>query len=273
MKTLIEGGRRTNGIFKKSIHNKPLVTIATVVRNSAASLGKTIESVINQTYENIEYIIVDGASTDGTLDVLKQYEPRLDYWISQKDKGVYYGMNTAIDLARGEWINFMNAGDWFYNNDIVQTIFDSQLFPGDIDFLYGDFYFLYSNGTLVPLKANPLDTLWQGMAFSHQSMFTRTEYMVKQKFSHKYKSASDYHFIINAYKEKRKFFYLNEFICVYADDGISIKRQLRSLIERWRIARNYGSNVQLGKREIDKFHITEVYEHLPKIINRLIGKT
>jgi glycosyltransferase involved in cell wall biosynthesis len=110
--------------------------VVTVVRNGEKTLEETILSVINQIYNNVEYIIVDGASTDGTLDIIRKYEERIDYWISEPDAGIYDAMNKGIDLAAGQWINFMNSGDGFYEyrtiNKIASIItsIDSKLLIG-----------------------------------------------------------------------------------------------------------------------------------------------
>jgi cellulose synthase/poly-beta-1,6-N-acetylglucosamine synthase-like glycosyltransferase len=113
-----EGGLRTKNYFKKSFENKPLISIITVVYNGEKFLEETIKSVINQTYDNVEYIIIDGGSSDGTIDIIKKYEDYIDYWVSEKDNGIYDAMNKGIDLATGIWINFMNAGDLFFDNTI-----------------------------------------------------------------------------------------------------------------------------------------------------------
>ena len=128
-----EGGLRTKGYYKKSYDDKPLVSIVTVVFNGEKYLEQTIQSVINQTYDNVEYIIIDGGSTDGTVDIIKNYEDRIDYWISEKDKGIYDAMNKGINLASGEWINFMNAGDIFYDEKVLNTIYINPKLFQEID--------------------------------------------------------------------------------------------------------------------------------------------
>lgn len=89
------------------------ISIITVVYNGISEIEKTIQSVLNQTYPNIEYIIIDGGSTDGTIDIIKKYQGQLAYWVSEPDEGIYYAMNKGIQKATGEWIHFRNCGDYF----------------------------------------------------------------------------------------------------------------------------------------------------------------
>lgn len=132
-----EGGLRTKGYFKKDIEGKPLITIVTVVFNGIDYLEKTIQSVISQTYENVEYIVIDGGSTDGTLDIIKKYESQIDYWVSEKDKGIYDAMNKGVVLSHGTWINFMNAGDVFFDFEVISKVMSLSL-VNEHDFIYSD---------------------------------------------------------------------------------------------------------------------------------------
>lgn len=116
-----EGGLRTKGYFKQSLSDKPLVTIVTVVFNGEKYLEETIRSVINQSYENIEYIIIDGGSTDGTIDIIKNYEDKLDYWVSEKDEGIYHAMNKGITVANGDIIGIINSDDWLESGTIEKV--------------------------------------------------------------------------------------------------------------------------------------------------------
>ena len=195
-----EGGLRTKGYFKvggiipspltpnPSPEAKPLITVVTVVYNGEKFLEETILSVINQTYDNVEYIIIDGGSTDGTLDIIKKYEHAIDYWVSEKDKGIYDAMNKGIDLANAEWINFMNAGDRFSEDSILdQVMIQTEKF----DVLYSDTLFEYESGTTL-FKCSK-----EKMKLIHQSLIYKKElhnlfgvkYLVKSGFT-----SSDYLF-------------------------------------------------------------------------------
>lgn len=119
-----EGGLRARGIYKCSLPDKPLITVITVVYNGASTVEDTIQSVINQTYNNIEYIVVDGGSNDGTAEILKKYEHAIDYWVSEKDEGIYDAMNKGIALASGTYIGMLNADDMFAGQEIMQDYAD-----------------------------------------------------------------------------------------------------------------------------------------------------
>jgi len=141
---MISGGLRVKGVHKHTLPGAPLITVVTVVRNGGATLEETILSVVNQTYRNVEYIVVDGASTDGTLDIIRKYEDRIDYWVSESDKGIYDAMNKGIDLATGEWLNFMNSGDKFVSGDVIMNIFSTNI-STRIGFIYSDFFLRYTD--------------------------------------------------------------------------------------------------------------------------------
>lgn len=118
----LEGGLRTRGGYKHSLPDKPLISVTTVVFNGAATLEHTIRSVIEQAYDNVEHIIIDGGSTDATLDILRKYDTSIDYWISEKDAGIYDAMNKGIALARGDYIGMLNADDYFASSSALEII-------------------------------------------------------------------------------------------------------------------------------------------------------
>lgn len=117
-----EGGIRVRGNLKRSLPSKPLVTVITVVFNGAETLEHTIRSVNEQTYDNVEHIIIDGGSTDATLDILRKYEDSIDYWVSEKDAGIYDAMNKGIALARGDYIGMLNSDDYFAKPSALKIV-------------------------------------------------------------------------------------------------------------------------------------------------------
>lgn len=120
--------------------NLPLISVVTVTFNAADILEETIRSVVNQTYPRVEYIIIDGGSTDNTLDIIKKYQDKISYSISEPDKGIYDAMNKGLRFVSGDWVNFMNAGDIFANNNVLSDIFVLGTIPDKKEFIYSDFY-------------------------------------------------------------------------------------------------------------------------------------
>lgn len=126
------------------IEENPLISIITIVFNGRDFLENTILSVVNQSYKNIEYIIIDGASSDGTLDIINKYNSKTSTIISEPDKGIYDAMNKGISFAHGDWINFMNSGDCFENENVLTEIFKKK-FPDEVQIIYSDYYILKRN--------------------------------------------------------------------------------------------------------------------------------
>jgi glycosyltransferase involved in cell wall biosynthesis len=232
-----EGGLRTKGYFKKSYENKPLISIITVVFNGEKYLEETIQSVINQTYDNVEYIIIDGGSSDGTLDIIKKYEDRIDYWVSERDRGIYDAMNKGVDVISGEWINFMNAGDEFYSKHTLNE-FNIIKKNGNVNIIYGDVEILYNRFTKIQ-KAHKLDNIFLGMRFSHQSTFYKKSYIKNNKYNLDYKLSADYESILKAYiLDFKGFLYINKVISKVLFEGTTSHNKIKSTKERIRIIKN-----------------------------------
>lgn len=168
-------------------------SIITINYNDKEGLNRTIKSVINQTSKDFEYIVIDGGSTDGSVDIIKQNADHINYWVSEKDKGVYNAMNKGIAQAKGDYLVFMNAGDCFHTPDILELMCDYQE-----DIICGK---VFKGNTTIPSgHYKPTITLVDLMRGSlpHQAMFIRRELMVKHPYDENYKILSDWKFCIEA---------------------------------------------------------------------------
>ena len=196
----------------------PLMSVVTISYNAKNDLEKTILSVLSQTYQDIEYIIIDGGSTDGTVDIIHKYSERLFYWISEPDKGIYDAMNKGMDRATGSWINFMNAGDTFCDNEVIKNIFGYNDLS-DYSVIYGDCYVSKLN-QLQYLKASSMKKVHVQMPFCHQSSFIRK---TRLRFSIDLKIAADYQMIYEYYRMNgiSSFLYISKPISVFDATGIS----------------------------------------------------
>ncbi len=171
-----EGGLRHHGYFKEPRPGKPLITVVTVVRNQARDIATTIESVLRQTYDYVEYIVIDGGSTDGTMDVIRRYDGAIDYWVSEPDNGISDAFNKGLRVATGEWINFMNAGDIFASAGVLSCV--AGCVDTDADILYGKANLLDRSGQVLCALGRVFDPArfrWT-MTFRHQAVFHNMEY-------------------------------------------------------------------------------------------------
>lgn len=203
--------------------NHPLVSIITVVYNGAKTIEQTILSVINQTYKNVEYIIIDGGSADETLSIVKKYEKHISKWISEPDNGLYAAMNKGIGFAKGALIGMINSDDW-YELDAVTLMVQEYLNNPDKTLFHADRYDVLPDGSKSIYKYNPsvFKFLYYGMTYNHPSMFiTRSEYN-KHLYDTDFKGVSDYKFIMETFLEDYdRIHYLEKTIVNFRLGGIS----------------------------------------------------
>jgi len=210
----------------------PLVTIVTVTYNCDDCLESTIRSVVSQSLRNVEYLIIDGGSKDGTLKIAKSFlKQGLDYLVSEVDSGIYDAMNKGVMRARGRWVLFLNAGDFFVSKQVLEQIFSKKI-PEDTKVLYGNHVLLYGDGRERLVKAGRENDLWKGSQFCHQSVFVRREYLVSNPFNLRRRLAADYEFFFEAWKKEVKFYYIDEVVAKYKKGGVSDVSRV-DVIKEW----------------------------------------
>jgi len=214
----------------------PIVSVVTVCRNAGDHLRQTMETVLAQTYPAIEYIIIDGGSTDGSIAFIDEHIDRIAHFVSEPDSGIYEAMNKAINAATGEWIIFMNAGDYFASPETIAEVMGCDLAGADL--IYGDSRLIQKDRTLR-IPARPLDVMWQRISFSHQALFARTSLMKAHPFSTQLRVVADYEFYFKMYAMKRTFRYVPLDIAYILPGGFSEKALWRRTLERWSVVRRY----------------------------------
>lgn len=198
---------------------KQKVSIITINYNNKSGLERTIKSVISQTYPEFEYIVIDGGSSDGSLDVIKKYADKITYWVSEPDKGIYNAMNKGVARADGEYCNFMNSGDCFYNDNVLENVFaefqQSDIITGITQLVTKPIQYWY------PPKE--ITFLWFHIAsLSHQASFIKTNLLIQNPYNETFQIVSDWSFfmqtlIINNCTYKP----IETIICIFDMEGIS----------------------------------------------------
>jgi glycosyltransferase involved in cell wall biosynthesis len=237
---------------------KPLVSIITITYQAEAVLERTMESVLSQTFQSYEYLIIDGHSTDKTLTILQEYKPKFlnkgisFKWISESDRGIYDAMNKALHLAEGEYIWFMNAGDKIPTPDTLALIWqsDPDLLSKDSqetlpDFIYGETLIVDHTGKIMGerrLKA-PETLTWKsfemGMLVCHQAMLVKRR--IAPDYDLQYHYSGDFDWAIRCLQRAQKIYNTHLILAHFLDGGVSKKKMKASLRERFHImSKNYG---------------------------------
>lgn len=230
----------------------PKLTVITIVYNNVRDIERTINSVLNQTYPKIEYIIIDGKSTDGTLAIIEKYRSKVSKIVSEPDKGIYDAMNKGLALATGDYVLFMNSGDEIFDEHTVQDIFDSA--PG-ADIYYGETEMYNDNWQSLGRRRHeaPEQFDWKsfkyGMSISHQAIYIKRSIIAPYDLSYKY--SSDIDWIIKAAKKASSIVNVHRYVAKYLVGGMSKKKHRESLKERFNI-------------------FTKYYGLIPNIINHII---
>lgn len=186
--------------------NYPLISVITVSYNAVLTIEQTILSVINQTYLNIEYIIIDGGSTDGTVNVIKKYADKIAYWVSESDKGIYDAMNKGIRMATGDVVGILNSDDFYTDENVLQTVADNFM-NYSVDAVYGDIHFVHDAdlGKCVRYYSSRLfSPFWLRFGFmpAHPSFYCKREVFDKAGlYSLDYKIGADYEMMVRLFRK------------------------------------------------------------------------
>lgn len=222
------------------MNEDPKVSIITVVYNGEAHLEQTIRSVLGQSYGNIEYIIIDGGSTDGTLSLLEQYDEHIDYWVSEPDGGIYDAMNKGIAKATGEIVGLINADDWYETDAVEKAVQAFERTKADV--VHGGMYILKENGEgFVKSAVSEMQKLSKGMLLNHPTVFARKALYDKYGgFDTSYRIVADWEMMMRWKLQGAEFAALEETLANFRMGGVSSAYLKRSFREKHDVRRKYG---------------------------------
>lgn len=242
-----------------------MISIITVTYNCASQIEETLLSVFSQDYPNIEYIVIDGNSTDGTQEIIERYISKIDKFISEKDRGIYDAMNKGILNAKGDWIYFFNAGDVFYNTHIISSILQKNNIG--VDVIWGDYVIRRTKELQKVICKTPFfenKKFYHGMGFSHQSVFVKTSLAKKYMFDLSFRCCADFNMMMTLYKNGARFEYLPLPIAIVEGRyGFSDSNKVIQMKDTARI---------LGIENSIRFKFFYIWWRFKEIIKKIIGR-
>jgi glycosyltransferase involved in cell wall biosynthesis len=239
----------------ENIKYLPLISIITVVYNGARYLEETILSILNQSYPNIEYIVIDGGSTDGTLDIIKKYENNIDYWVSEKDEGMSDALNKGFRLATGNWFFYLNSDDLFHSNETVLEIAKSiNKNNNRFDIIFGNKNIINSEGEIISKRlVVPLIPFLSNLGlkfgcgfyiYLDASFFKNSTLKKTNQFDTNLTNTMDTDLFLQFYKNKAKFKFINNYIIKFRvhETSISVSKNKKGFEETRSLILKYLNN-------------------------------
>ena len=232
--------------------NRPIVSVITVTFNAEKVVEKTILSVIGQTCAKLEYLIIDGASKDGTLEIINRYRDRIERCgriVNEPDKGLYDAMNKGVRMASGEWILFLNADDVFVNNDTVADVVAFIEKHPEADVVYGNTEQILEHGVYTLRSEEPYKD--HKITFCHQSVFVRRNILLTHPFDLKYRFAADYEQLSSFFLEGRRFMHIDRTVArMELRSGTTFDNEIASANELYDIIASRGIDIESERRRI-----------------------
>lgn len=240
-------------------------TVITINLNNVDGLRRTIESVVSQTFVDYKYVIIDGGSTDGSVDIIKEYENKISYWVSEQDGGIYHAMNKGVKVAKGEYLIFINSGDMLYNDTVLSDV-NQQIKNEDI--IIGN---VLASDTRTIISPPPLDGkptmyhLFSG-AIPHQGTFVKLALQQRHPFDETLRIAADWKFFLQSIVfDNCSVKYINVYVALYDTSGLSSQNPLAMREEKERVLATY-----LPQRIIDDYRYMKESECLTQTLTPLL---
>lgn len=266
------GGLRVQGKRRCSTRSGPLLSIVTVVRNGERHIEQAIRSIHSQAYDNVEHIIVDGGSTDRTLEIVRAYEERIDYWVSEPDRGIYDAMNKGIGLSNGDLVGLLNSDDW-YEDEAFAEVARVHTTGGGQDRIIAGKWRIVIDRMNLSIEATPSFRFYAGMPLCHQAMFVpRAAYASVGLYNAEYRYAADLDMVLRLYIHRIPFVFSEKVLVHFRSTGASDRHYRESVREASCIIR-----LHLPYRTYLAYRIVRLkFEFLTRaaaFLERFIGKS
>lgn len=248
----------------------PKITIITVCYNCIDTIESTLQNVLKQTYSNVEYIVIDGNSTDGTREVIDRYADRLAYSVSEPDKGIYDAMNKGISKATGEWIIFRNAGDYFFSHTTLSDVFTGYEDKGEA-LIVGGMRCFSREGFRDAFYQPASDDVWQQAHLPHPATFIRTKIQKSHLYATKYRIASDYRFFQQLRLEGMEVAYYKGLVTLFDNEmGISSTRLALSWKELLLIREELGAPREVRSETRKRYWHIRLLQPITRLLNHFL---